>query len=534
MELPLNGLRILDISRGVAASFCTMILAEYGAEVIKIESPMGDTVRYNPPLYENEGTSFIGLNRNKKSIQLDVNQAEERSMFLALASTADVVVENFRPGVMTKLGIDYPALCTVNSRIIMCSVTAFGQNGHWRDKPAHDNTLLGLSGMLQGLSFPDGTPPRPVPFLAGMAGGSMWAVIGILLALAERRITGEGRHVDVSMFHGLQAIMIPELITQTATGQPQNPGRTWNSGLYPGWNNYRTKDGFWMTLAAVEPKFWNNFCELFAADDLKPYGIPYMDTDGAICGKIAEIIGAHTREELLQKTRKRDVLLEPVYTLEESLDTPPARDFGALFHIFNQTHVPYPQIKLPLVFGADCPRHLHPAQGQHQNQYLPAASAGTAAPNVLIIYHSQKGKTVTLAQTLANEIGPAADCAVNIKKAGQTNIRDILQCRMVLIICPQYLGHAAGAIKDLFDRICLATEESEKDRLAGLGYALLISAEQDERVTVKEIETLAATCQWRQITNSACVSDTSGRATEETLTRLAQAVVAHIALGSSG
>ncbi len=371
MERPLNGLRVIDISRGVAASFCTMILAEYGAEVIKIESPMGDTIRYGVPLYEGEGTSFIGLNRNKKSVRLNVNEDKDRQLFLTMVPDADVIVENFRPGFMKKLGLDYETIKAINPRIIFCSVSAFGQEGQWSDKAAHDNTLLGLTGMLNGLSGADGTPPQPVPLLAGMVGGSMWAVIGILLAQAERQSTGQGRHVDISIFHGLQAIMLPELVAQAATGRPQTPGRTWNSGSFPGWYGYKTKDNRWMTLAAVEPKFWKNFCELFEAEELKPFGYPYDDKDGRIREKVAAIIKNYTMDELIRLTSEKEVLLEPVYTLEESLNIPPSQDFGTIFELYSQDNVPYPQVRLPLTAAAELPRHLHPSPGQHNSDYLP-------------------------------------------------------------------------------------------------------------------------------------------------------------------
>lgn len=369
MSLPLNGIRVLDISRGVAASFCTLVLADYGAEVIKIEAPMGDTVRYIPPLFGGMGTNFIALNRNKKSIQLDLNDETDREQFLRLAENADVVIENFRPAILDRMKLNYSYLNKVNSKIILCSVSSFGQKSEWKDKPCHDISLMGLSGMLNGMASGDGQPILPLTFLAATAGGSLWAVIGILLALQERQSTGKGRHVDVAMFHGLQSLMIPELIAEIATGETQSPGNTWNTGLYPVYNNYKTKDGKWITFAAMEPKYWKNFCDYFNRPDLLNYGFPVLEKTDYLKNEIQNIFGSYTRDELAEICKNTEIIAEPVLTMQEALNTPPAKEHGTLFHI-NARSANYPQIKLPLEFEDESPKQAPPLQNEHAKEYL--------------------------------------------------------------------------------------------------------------------------------------------------------------------
>ncbi len=527
MELPLNGIRILDVSRGVAASFSTMILADYGAEIIKIESSMGDTVRYTPPLYKGKGATFIALNRNKKSIQLDINKDEDRQKFLSLVPSADVVVENFRPGVMKKLNIDYEKLRVINPRIIFCSVTAFGQDGEWRDRPSHDNNLMGLSGLLNGFAAPGGAITQPVPLLAGMAGGSMWAVIGILLALEERRATGEGRHVDVSMFNGLQSLLIPELIAQIITGEEQVPGKTWNSGLFPGWNMYRTGDGRWMTLAAAEPKFWENFCEIFGRNDLKEFGFPYMDDDNKIRSEIADIIGSYTMDELSQLAEQKDILLEPVCTLAEALEKPPAKDFGSVFWINDKDGNTFPQIKLPLTFDKECSRNPHPSHGEHDSIYLKNNQKDPNIKKILVVYHSQGGTMKSIASIFAKGARLNKGVIVDLKKAGEASINDLINCDGLAVGSPEYLGYMAGAVKDFFDR----TSEQVRKKTIKLPYVLFVCAENSGRETINQIEHIANGYQWKKILDTTLVVGKPDKETFEKISELGRAFSSHIIAG---
>lgn len=366
MSLPLEGIKILDVSRGIAASFCTMILAEYGAEVIKIEGPGGDTIRYMPPLFEGMGTHFIALNRNKRSIELNINSDSGREEFLKLVKTSDAVVENFRPGVLEKMNLGYEELKKANNRIILCSVSSFGQDGEWKDKPCHDINLIGLSGFLSGFTSPSGNPPVPVPFLAAMAGGSMWAVIGILMALRQRDSSGTGMHVDVSMFDGLLSLMLPELVTELCTGEPQLPGFTWNSGPAASCNVYRTKDGRWITLGCIEPKFWKNFCDAFDRQDLLPHGFPHFEKREWVLEEVRTVMSSYTMEEIMKINSRVDILAEPVNTLTEALKAVPAVEKNIAYSISNNNGGKnIPQIRLPLKFQEKCPENAPPQPGEH-------------------------------------------------------------------------------------------------------------------------------------------------------------------------
>src|ERR1700733_15148513 len=208
MTLPLDGLRVLDLTRLLPGGFCSMLLADFGADVIKVEDTgLGDYVRWAPPHYEGAEPSagsalFLSLNRGKRSIRIDLKAPAGKDMFLALVRDADVLVESFRPGVMDRLGVGYERLRQENPGLVYCAITGYGQDGPNRDRAGHDMNYLALSGLLGLTGEPDGPPIQAAAQIADVGGGALMGAVGILIALRERDRSGEGQFVDCSMFDG--------------------------------------------------------------------------------------------------------------------------------------------------------------------------------------------------------------------------------------------------------------------------------------------------------------------------------------------
>ncbi|MBI4195245.1 MAG: CoA transferase [Betaproteobacteria bacterium] len=263
---PLSGVRVLDLSRVLAGPLCSMILGDLGAEVIKIEDREGgDQTRTIPPFVNGESHYFIANNRNKKSVALDARSPEGRELLLKIAAGCDVVLENFRPGVMDRLGLGYERLKEANPDIIVCSISGFGSTGPMCDKPSFDLVTQALSGVMSINGHPDG-PPTKLGLPLGDIGGGLWAAIGVLAALAERNATGRGCRVDLSLLEGLMGLLgyLGEMYLVTG----ENPGRMGSShhsivpyGLVP------AKDGH-LVLALHVGTFWRNFCRAIGREDL--------------------------------------------------------------------------------------------------------------------------------------------------------------------------------------------------------------------------------------------------------------------------
>lgn len=255
MPSALDGVRVLDLSRLLPGPFATQLLADYGAEVVKVEEPGGgDYLRSFAPLAGGESLFFLNLNRNKKSVVLDLRHADGRAVLVDLARRADVVVESFRPGVMDRLGLGWEALRAVNPRLVYCALTGYGQDGPYADKAGHDVNYLGLSGTLGLLRGSDGRPVIPGFQAADVGGGALNAVVGILLALLSRDRTGEGQFVDAAMVDGLA----PWVLYRWAFRGSDEP--TCLSGEYPCYAVYEAADGRFLAVGALEAKFWDRLC----------------------------------------------------------------------------------------------------------------------------------------------------------------------------------------------------------------------------------------------------------------------------------
>ena len=273
MSGPLAGLRVLDLSRLLPGGFCSLLLADFGADVIKVEDTgMGDYVRWAPPFYEGADRTaasalFLSLNRNKRSIRVDLKSEQGREVLLRLARDADVLLESFRPGVMDRLGVGYETLREANPGLVYCAITGYGQDGPLRDRAGHDMNYLGRIGLLGLSGDADGPPVQAAGQIADLGGGALMAAFGILAALRERDRTGEGQFVDSSMADGALSWLAMVAARYFAEGRTPRRGELELAGSLVCYRPYRCSDG-WVTLGALEPKFWQACCRGVGREDL--------------------------------------------------------------------------------------------------------------------------------------------------------------------------------------------------------------------------------------------------------------------------
>ncbi|HKA19751.1 MAG TPA: CaiB/BaiF CoA-transferase family protein [Blastocatellia bacterium] len=320
MTSALEGIRVLDLSRMLPGPYCSMMLADLGAEVIKVEEPVvGDPTRRSPPMVNGESAPFNQVNRNKKSIAIDLKNAEGRDVFLKLASTADCVLEQFRPGVVDRLGINYDTLAEIDPRIVYCSLTGFGQDGPHRERSGHDLNYLALSGVL-GLTTDDsGRPVIPGVQVADLAGG-MIAGFAILAALLARERTGRGQYVDVSMFDVMLSMLPIPAAHHFAGATIPVGGKYVLSGAYPFYNVYETGDGKFMTLGALEPKFWTNFCRKVGREDLVSRQFDSGERRENLFSEVRAIFKSKSQSDWVESMRDADCCCEPVLSMVEAFE----------------------------------------------------------------------------------------------------------------------------------------------------------------------------------------------------------------------
>ena len=317
----LDGIRVLDLSRLLPGGFCSLLLADFGADVIKVEDTgIGDYIRFSPPHYEGADPSagsalFLALNRGKRSIRLDLKTDDGREVLRRLVTGADVLLESFRPGVMERLGVGYEQLRDLNPRLVYCAITGYGQDGPNRTRPGHDMNYLGLNGLLGLTGDADGPPIQAAGQIADLGGGALPAALGILVALRERERSGQGQLVDCSMFDGSLAWLALVAADALAGGSPGR-GRLPLAGSLTCYRPYACADGY-VTLGALEPKFWAAFCHGVAREDLLGHAFdpPGSDAHRAV----SEIFAARTREQWRSFASDHDCCLEPVLDLEEAL-----------------------------------------------------------------------------------------------------------------------------------------------------------------------------------------------------------------------
>jgi alpha-methylacyl-CoA racemase len=329
MTGPLSGVRILDLTRLIPGAFATLMLAEMGAEVIKIEDPNGgDPLRTLPPLVAGRGLYDLLLNRGKKSVALDLRRRESAPTLDRLMAVSDVMIESFRPGTAKRLGVAGPAVRARHPRLIHCAITGYGQTGPYAELPGHDLNYVAVSGLLAA-DRPDPTV-LPRMFIADVGGGAMSAVIGILAALVGRSRTGEGQALDISMHEAaLYWIMLPAA-RELVTGGRDAEGELPTFGEHACYNVYRTKDQELVALGALEPKFWQAFCRATGRADLSTRQLTDPADQRALIDDVRRVFATRTRAEWLRLFTEHDGCLSPVNGPAEALRDPQIVARGAV------------------------------------------------------------------------------------------------------------------------------------------------------------------------------------------------------------
>jgi len=338
---PLQGICVLDLTRLLPGPVATMHLADMGARVIKIEEPgAGDYARTMGPVRQQVSQFFVAVNRGKESLRLDLKQPEQRDEFLRMAESADVVVESFRPGVMDKLGIGWPILKQRNPKLVMCSISGYGQDGPFAQLAGHDINYIGLAGMLEQNVGPDGVPALPNLQIGDLLGGAQTALQGILAALIGARTGGRGCLVDVSMTDGVFAHNIMPLVALNNFGRAAAPGKDLLTGGVPCYNVYRTLDGRFMAVGALELKFWEACCETLGRPDLKTrhwsLGQQIGGSDAqSVKAELDAIFAQRTMADWTEKFAAADCCVTPVLRTDEAAAHPL---FAARNMIDRKTH----------------------------------------------------------------------------------------------------------------------------------------------------------------------------------------------------
>ena len=314
LAMPLTGIRILDLTRLLPGAFCTQLLADMGADVIKVEEPgTGDYMRWTPPLVDGRSALFEALNRNKRSIALDLKSDQGRDALLRLAATADALVEGNRPGVMDRLGLGWKVLHERSPRLVMCSITGYGQDGPFASRAGHDLNYMAVAGGL-GLNGERAGPPIPLSVqVADIGGGGLQPAVAILAALVAVQRGGEGRWIDASMTDGAVGWLALAFAARAA-GERVARGDQRLAGRYACYRVYECKDGRHYSVAALEPKFWRALCEGLERPDLVE--LQYSE-DASAQAALEEVFRSRTRDGWTEVLGPLDACCEPVLDLDE-------------------------------------------------------------------------------------------------------------------------------------------------------------------------------------------------------------------------
>ncbi|WP_051208498.1 CaiB/BaiF CoA transferase family protein [Propionicicella superfundia] len=382
----LDGVKVLDVSRVLAGPYCGGLLADMGADVVKVESPGGDDARHLGPFVDGESVYFAQLNRGKRSVVLDLKDPVGHATFLSLVEEADVVIENFRPGVTTRLGIDAPLLRAVNPRLVYASVSGFGQQGPFAKRPAYDLIVQAMSGLMAGTGQVGGPPTRVGESLGDLVAG-LFAGWAICAALFDRSRTGRGRHVDISMFDSLLALQVTALSLRTATGSL--PGRIGNRHpVSVPFDTFATTDGM-VAIAVANDAIWARLCTMIGRPEL---GVdPRYVGDAHRSGRLEEItalVGAWTSgldvDQVLEATAQAGVPAAPIWDLNQALGSEHARHRHTLGSFAHPVLGETPYLRHPVDFdderSDDPPTSApSPALGAHTADEVLASWRATPA-----------------------------------------------------------------------------------------------------------------------------------------------------------
>jgi crotonobetainyl-CoA:carnitine CoA-transferase CaiB-like acyl-CoA transferase len=318
-ELPLAGLRVIDLSRLLPGGYTTMVLADFGADVIKLEEPgKGDYIRWMPPFASNgEGGGHLVLNRGKRSVTCNLKTAEGRDVLTDLVRTADVLVESFRPGVMDRLGVGYEALHGVNPRLVYAAITGYGTTGPYVDKAGHDINYLAYAGALSFSGSPASGPWPPGLQIGDIGGGGLQALVAILVALRVREQTGEGQFCDISMTDGVMSWLTIHAGAYAASGNPPQVGGELLNGGYAWYGTYRCADDRYVAVGALEPQFFHALVEALGVPELEGMHMQ-RERQPELRARLEEVFAAKPRDEWVALLGDLDACVAPVLDMDEA------------------------------------------------------------------------------------------------------------------------------------------------------------------------------------------------------------------------
>ena len=314
----LAGLRVLDLTRLLPGGYATLLMADLGADVVKVEEPgKGDYIRWTPPMVGEFSSGHIALNRNKRSMTLNLKSEAGGDVFRRLAPQFDVVIESFRPGVMDRLGVGWGVLRELNPGLVYCAITGYGQDGPRARAAGHDVNYTGYAGALSVIGGENGPPVIPGLQIGDLGGGGMAAVIAILAALHQRTVTGRGDFCDVSMTDGVVSWLSIHASEFFATGAAPQAERMHLSGAYPCYRIYPAADG-WMTVGALEPQFWSRMCELIERPDLAGDAFAMGERRDEVIEDLSKVFASRTRVQWMEVFGAEDVCIGPVNDFDEA------------------------------------------------------------------------------------------------------------------------------------------------------------------------------------------------------------------------
>ena len=373
----LEGIRVLDLTRALAGPFCTLMLGDYGADVIKIEIPGAgdDTRHWGPPFIGEESAYFLSINRNKRSLTLNFKDPEAIKIFLQLAKDADVVVENFTPGVMSRFGLEYETVKEVNPKIVYCSISGFGQTGPYQNRPAYDQIMQGLSGVMSLTGEPGGDPQK-VGIAITDIGAGMWSAFAIMAAVFHRDQRGEGQYIDISMMDAQVAWLTYQAATYFANGEPPKRLGAAHPTLVP-YQAFMCQDGKYINVAVGSERIWERFCRGINKPEMKDN--PDYATNGdrvrnraKIVPYLQEFFLTRSVNEWVQDLQEFNVPCGPINDLADVFSDPQLLHRKMLVEMAHPTLGSIKQTGIPIKFsltpgGLD--RHP-PLLGEHNGELL--------------------------------------------------------------------------------------------------------------------------------------------------------------------
>lgn len=363
----LSGVQVLDLTRLLPGPFCSLLLADMGADVLKVEDTKGgDYARYHPPVADDGvGAFFSALNRNKRAVAIDLKQPRGVALLESLIEDADVLLESFRPGVMERLGLGWERLQELNPRLICCAISGYGQDGPYREKAGHDINYLALSGLLEQTGHPGDPPVVPGFQLADIAGGALYAALGITAALYGREQTGQGSYIDISMTEGALSLHLPEH-GRMRHGASAERGDDILTGGVPCYGVYETSDGQYIAVGSLEPKFWMGLLTVLDEPSLMADGLDRGEAGEAVRARIAVKFKERTRDAWTEVFAGTDICCEPILSPQEALESELHRTRQMFFMLQGKQ---YTRTPLSAVTTAGTPA---PGHGEHNDEVFGA------------------------------------------------------------------------------------------------------------------------------------------------------------------